>query len=145
MARSNRLRLPIQPTRSRSACHSPGMKKIRGVMALAAVVAAGALAGCGGATTSAPPLTKAATQATATESPLPSGPLDVQEACQAFIQVTADYTADDEQSFEEYSDVADRTQDASLAAAIRDVATSFEEHQASISDAQVQRLCGDQF
>lgn len=117
----------------------PRMNKVRVAVAVAA--AAGALAGCGGVTTSTPPITRAITQAPASGSPIPSGPLDLQEACQAFLQVTADYTLDDKQSFEEYSDVADRTQDPALSAAIRAVATGFEEHQADISDVQVQQLC----
>lgn len=124
------------------------MKKICGSMAIVATAAVAALAGCGAAPTATAPTTPPSTPpvtAAAVETTIPSGPLDVQEACRAFTQVLGDYAMSDEQSFEAYSDIAGRTQDPALATAIRDVATGFEQHQASISDVQVQRLCGGDF
>jgi hypothetical protein len=117
---------------------------MRRVAACGLVIAAG-LTACGASTSEAPPV--AAGNPPQTAAPPESATADSSASnrkavCDEFIEITADYTLDDDQSAARYLDLATRTEDQDLARAIRAVGNAFSRHDASISSDAVQQLCG---
>ena len=69
------------------------------------------------------------------------GPLDLATACSEFVDLAADYTLDDQESAVAFYDLAQRTEDQQLAAAITDVADAFAVHAPAIYTTEIDSLC----
>ena len=103
------------------------------------------LGACGGTQPGAPP-TYDSQPSPFVEEPLPRTPeasgLSRSQACDAFLETVSDLTMSDSESAEAFSELAQRTADPSLAAAIQRVADGFARSDPSISASEINSLCG---
>ena len=113
---------------------------------LAAAMSAAFLLGPAGAVAdppvvSQPPDISVEATGPSTSVPIAGNSLDRAQACQEFFRIVSDYTMTDDQSARAFGDLADRTNDAELASAIRRVATLFAQHSESVPSGVVSVLC----
>lgn len=70
-----------------------------------------------------------------------AGDLDRKQACSKFFGIVSDYTMSDEESADQFGDLAGRTADPALASAIQGVADGFARHDEDIPTTPVTDLC----
>jgi hypothetical protein len=72
-----------------------------------------------------------------------SGALNKSESCAEFTRIAADDAMSDDESATAFHELADKTDHATLAGAIRRVGDAYQRHDTSISSEQVKQVCNE--